>query len=207
MTCEEFWNQVSQTQIAPRAEWGLAKWPDGRILTVTQKQRYLNLTGNNFYTFFLARSIMSYGQFIFYRLCTCLLAGRALLNTGEWAKPNFNYLKIPRKHRGPHKIPSRATCCPRATCLRRLFQTHLMRKISKDSSQPEPLQLESICRSCKIRTIGIPIILSDISGTMTNKLCLQLTNKSVIKCSLTRVMLKEDYLQQKQNLKCSWSSK
>jgi len=32
-----------------------------------------------------------------------------------------------------------------------------MRKISKDSSQREPLQLESIYRSCKKRTIGIPV--------------------------------------------------
>jgi len=26
---------------------------------------------------------------------------------------NVNYLKIPEKHRGPHKTPSRASCCPR----------------------------------------------------------------------------------------------
>jgi len=30
---------------------------------------------------------------------------------------NVNYLKIPQKHRGPHKMPSRATCGWRATCL------------------------------------------------------------------------------------------
>jgi len=26
---------------------------------------------------------------------------------------NVNYLKIPKRHRGPHKTPSRATCVPR----------------------------------------------------------------------------------------------
>jgi len=25
---------------------------------------------------------------------------------------SVNYLKIPKKHRGPHKTPSRATCNP-----------------------------------------------------------------------------------------------
>jgi len=31
---------------------------------------------------------------------------------------NVNSLKIPKKHRGSHKMPSRATCGQRATCLR-----------------------------------------------------------------------------------------
>ena len=34
---------------------------------------------------------------------------------------NVNYLKIPKKHRGPHKRPSRATCGRRAACLRHLL--------------------------------------------------------------------------------------
>ena len=33
---------------------------------------------------------------------------------------NVNYLKIPEKHRGPHKRPLRATCSPLAACLRPL---------------------------------------------------------------------------------------
>jgi len=33
---------------------------------------------------------------------------------------NVNYLKIPKKHCGPHKRPSRATCGPRTACLRPL---------------------------------------------------------------------------------------
>jgi len=31
---------------------------------------------------------------------------------------NVNYLKIPKKHRGPHKLPLRATSGPWAACLR-----------------------------------------------------------------------------------------
>jgi len=36
---------------------------------------------------------------------------------------NVNYLKFPKKHRGPHKRASRATCGPRAACLRPLLQS------------------------------------------------------------------------------------
>jgi len=35
-------------------------------------------------------------------------------------KLNVNYLKIPRKHHGPQKIPSRAKCGQRSACLRPL---------------------------------------------------------------------------------------
>jgi len=34
---------------------------------------------------------------------------------------NVSYLKISKKYRRPHKRPSRATCGPRAACLRPLF--------------------------------------------------------------------------------------
>jgi len=34
---------------------------------------------------------------------------------------NVSYLKIPKKYRGPQKRPSRATCGPRAACLRPLL--------------------------------------------------------------------------------------
>jgi len=33
---------------------------------------------------------------------------------------NYNYFKIPEKYCGPHKMPSWATCGPRAACLRPL---------------------------------------------------------------------------------------
>jgi len=36
----------SQTQIAPRAKLGPIKWPEGRIMLLTQQWRYLNLTRN-----------------------------------------------------------------------------------------------------------------------------------------------------------------
>jgi len=36
---------------------------------------------------------------------------------------NANYLKILKTHRGPHKMPSRAICDPRAACLRSLPHT------------------------------------------------------------------------------------
>jgi len=35
--------QGSQTQITPRAKWWLVKQPEGRIMTLTQQWRYLNL--------------------------------------------------------------------------------------------------------------------------------------------------------------------
>jgi len=30
---------------------------------------------------------------------------------------NVNYLKLSKKHRGPHETLSRATCCTRAACM------------------------------------------------------------------------------------------
>jgi len=36
---------------------------------------------------------------------------------------NLKCFKIPEKHRGPHKTPSRSTCGPRAACLRPLLYT------------------------------------------------------------------------------------
>jgi len=62
--------------------------PEGRIMTTTQKWRFLNFTVNSFYILFPAKGIMTYRQIIarqFYvRLIgTCSLAGRAFLNTDE----------------------------------------------------------------------------------------------------------------------------
>jgi len=56
----------------------VTKQPEGRVMTLTQKWRYLNLI----------RKSLSYRQIISRRLYirfkrTCSLAGRALLNTGE----------------------------------------------------------------------------------------------------------------------------
>jgi len=34
---------------------------------------------------------------------------------------NVNYLKIPKKHHGPHKTPWQAACSPRTACLRPLM--------------------------------------------------------------------------------------
>jgi len=58
----------SQTQIALRDKWGPIKSPEGRIMTLTQQWRYLNLTRGNFYILFPAKGIVSYGQVISSRL-------------------------------------------------------------------------------------------------------------------------------------------
>jgi len=80
--------QGSQTQIAPRAKWGLMKWPEGRIMTLTQQWRYLNLTRSRFDILFLTNGITCYRQIIskrpYIRLKgTCSLAGRAFSNNNE----------------------------------------------------------------------------------------------------------------------------
>jgi len=46
--------QGSQIQIALRAKWGLTKKPEDCIMTQMQQRRYLNFTGNSFYTLFTA---------------------------------------------------------------------------------------------------------------------------------------------------------
>jgi len=60
----------------------------GRIITLTQQWRYLNLTRNSLYILLPAKGTMSYKQIISSRFYvrlkgTCSLASRALLNTGE----------------------------------------------------------------------------------------------------------------------------
>ena len=42
---------------------------------------------------------------------------------------NVSYLKFPKKHRGPHKRPWRATYGPPAACLRPLFLIMLVNTI------------------------------------------------------------------------------
>ena len=91
----------------------------GPRLTLTQQWRYLNLARNSFCILFSAKGFVSYMQIVSNRLYvpskgTCSLAGRVLWNTSESLNSaNVNYLKIPKKHHGPHKMLSRATCCPR----------------------------------------------------------------------------------------------
>jgi len=46
----------SQTQIALKAKLGLIKQPEGRIMTLTQQWRYLNLTRTAF-TFYFSRNV------------------------------------------------------------------------------------------------------------------------------------------------------
>jgi len=59
-------------------------------MTLTQQQLYLNVARCSFYILFLAKGIVSCRQIIssrlYVRLKVCLLAGRALLNTGEQTK-------------------------------------------------------------------------------------------------------------------------
>ena len=99
-----FPEQVTQTQIAPRAKWELGNQPEDRIITPTQQWRYLKLTRNSFYILFHAKGIVSYRQIISSRLYvrlrgTCSLAGRALVN--KLNNVNANDWTIPKKHRGP----------------------------------------------------------------------------------------------------------
>ena len=54
----------SQTQIPPRAKLEPMKQPDGRIMTLTQQWRYLNLPRNSFYILYPAKGIVSYWQII-----------------------------------------------------------------------------------------------------------------------------------------------
>jgi len=51
---------------------------------------------------------------------------------------NVNYLKIPKKHRGPHKRPSRVTCGPRVWDHCSNFWTGNTRKSIKGSKAEVP---------------------------------------------------------------------
>jgi len=61
-------HQGCQTELAPRAKLGPIKQPEGRIMTLAQQWRYLNLTRNSFYILFLAKCTVSYRQIISSRL-------------------------------------------------------------------------------------------------------------------------------------------
>jgi len=87
-------------------------------MTVTQQWRYLNLTRNSFYILFPEKGIMSSRQ-SFLAVSTFVskelvqsLAENFWIPLNNRNNVNFNYLKIPKTHCGPHKMPSRATCGP-----------------------------------------------------------------------------------------------
>ena len=94
---------------------------------------YLNLTRNSFDILFPAKGIMSCRQIISSSLHVRFK--RAPVNELRWKRApvnelrNFyvNHSKITKKHRGPHKMPSRATWYSRSTCLRPLSYTLLER--------------------------------------------------------------------------------
>jgi len=92
-------------------------------MPLIQESQYLSLTRNSFYIIFPANGVVSYREFIscpsYVRFkWICWLSVLALLNTdNKLNNLNVNYFKIPKKHREPHKMPSRAAC------LRPLSQT------------------------------------------------------------------------------------
>jgi len=95
-------------------------------MTLTQQWRYLNLTRKSFYILFPAKGIVSFRQIIYSRLCVRLketysLAENFETPVNELNNFDVNYVKMSKKHRGPHKTPSRATCGPPAACLRPLL--------------------------------------------------------------------------------------
>jgi len=113
----------------------------GRIMTLTQQWRQLNLIGNSFYILFSAKGIVSYRQIIssrpYVRLqCTYSLPRRVLSNTpvNKLNSGNVKYLKIPKKQRGPHKTPSLTICDLRVLelCVAHMWGIRFSRKwISK----------------------------------------------------------------------------
>jgi len=85
-------------------------------MMLKQQWQYLNLTRNSFCILFLAKGIMSYRQIISSHLYvhlkgTCSVAGQALSTpVSKLNNVNVNYLKIPKKHCGLHKMLSQVTC-------------------------------------------------------------------------------------------------
>jgi len=79
-------------------------------MTLTQQWWYVNLTRNSYGCahLFSAQGIKSYRQINSKRLCFSVK--RTCTTVNELNNINVNYLKIPQKHRGPHKTPSRVAC-------------------------------------------------------------------------------------------------
>ena len=79
---------------------------------------YLNLARSSFHVLFLEKGVLSYWQVISSCLCVRLmelvhsLAEHFLTPVNELNNLNVNYFKNPKKHHGPHKMPSRATRGP-----------------------------------------------------------------------------------------------
>ena len=82
-------------------------------MTLTQQWWYLNFTRNNFYILFPEQGIIKVQGKSFLAVSTFvskeLVHSLALNNLNNL---NSNHLKIPKKHCGPYKMPSRATCGP-----------------------------------------------------------------------------------------------
>jgi len=79
-------------------------------MTLTQQWRYVNLTRNRqaVHILFPAQGTMSYRQINSKRLC--LSIKRTCTTVNKLNNINVNYLKIPKWHRGPHKMPSWVAC-------------------------------------------------------------------------------------------------
>ena len=88
-------------------------------MTLTQQWRYLNFTRNGFYILFPeqgiiwapGKSFLAVSTFVSKELVHSL-AEHFQIPANNLNNVNSNYLKIPKKHCGPHKMPSRTTCGP-----------------------------------------------------------------------------------------------
>jgi len=88
-------------------------------MTLTQQWRYLNFTRNSFYILFpeegiiwaQGKSFLAASTFVSKELVHSL-AEHFETPVNNLNNVNVNCLKIPKKHCGPHKMPSRAICDP-----------------------------------------------------------------------------------------------
>jgi len=88
-------------------------------MTLTQQWWYLNFTRNSFYTLFPEQSIIWVQSKSYLAVSTFVskelvhsLAEHFQIPVNNLNNLNSYHLKIPKKHCGPHKMPSRATCGP-----------------------------------------------------------------------------------------------
>ena len=121
-----------QTQIAPRAKRGLTKEPGPQYdYPVAALWRWRNKGGTwtlletaftSFFLWIVPWDIgnLSLARYTFVQNELVHSLAKHLTQVNKVNNLNVNYLKTPKTHRGPHKIPSRANCGPRAACLRPL---------------------------------------------------------------------------------------
>ena len=123
-----------QTQIDPRAKRGLTKepgpqydYPAAALWRWRNKGGTWTLLETAFTSFFLwmvpwvwviGNVTLARYTFVQNELVHSLAEHLTPVNKGN--NLYFNYMKILKTHRGPHKMPSRANCDPRAGCLRPL---------------------------------------------------------------------------------------